>query len=61
MQRKLDPTGMYRRPGSASSNYQRSQQQQFHHQQFQNHQRMSPQQQKQHQVMCHYLDPTGLY
>ncbi|XP_050085003.1 AT-rich binding protein-like [Anopheles aquasalis] len=64
MERKLDPTGMYRRPGH-SSDYQRSQ---YHHQQqFQNHQRMPQhhhhhhQQQQQQQVKCHYLDPTGLY
>uniref|UniRef100_A0A182VS78 Tal-like protein AA n=1 Tax=Anopheles minimus TaxID=112268 RepID=A0A182VS78_9DIPT len=60
MNRKLDPTGMYRRPGSGATNFQRTP---FHHQQLQNHQRMPHhhQQQQQHQVKCHYLDPTGLY
>uniref|UniRef100_A0A182F8I6 Uncharacterized protein n=1 Tax=Anopheles albimanus TaxID=7167 RepID=A0A182F8I6_ANOAL len=62
MERKLDPTGMYRRPGQSSS-YQRSP---YHHQQqqFQTHQRMPhqhQQQQQQQEVKCHYLDPTGLY
>ncbi|XP_050071705.1 uncharacterized protein LOC126559577 [Anopheles maculipalpis] len=61
MTRKLDPTGMYRRPGgNGATNFQRTP---FHHQQLQNHQRMPHhhQQQQQHQVKCHYLDPTGLY
>uniref|UniRef100_A0A182PN20 Tal-like protein AA n=1 Tax=Anopheles epiroticus TaxID=199890 RepID=A0A182PN20_9DIPT len=61
MNRKLDPTGMYRRPGSGAHSFQRSTL--HHHQQLQNHQRMPHhhQQQQQHQVKCHYLDPTGLY
>uniref|UniRef100_A0A182NKZ7 Uncharacterized protein n=1 Tax=Anopheles dirus TaxID=7168 RepID=A0A182NKZ7_9DIPT len=65
MDRKLDPTGMYRRPGSAGSTggYQRTPYHNHHHQRLQNHQRMPHhhQQQQQHQAKCHYLDPTGLY